>query len=208
MQASSTAADTVLQTGLQALHIGVGGLTEVMNGVKLAAANSEARYMLKHLSGAEASRRFACALQNYVPHGAPNTWRKGHSEREIEELKGHWAVACICRRVRPSERLWRMISEGGYQRATEEQDAAAQNSYGEMILLQDKITFWRNNIPAAAGLPLQPNLVEEQRQLQLTWYAADGMPPPAVLLTDLCGWRQSDLQAWTAANPGRSMSQP
>ena len=184
-------------------------MTDVLQGIRTATVNTEARSMLQYLSGAECSRLFACELADYRPHGAPDTWRKSHAERTIEELKAHWTVACIWRKVRPCSQLWMGVAEGGYQRAGEEQQASEVNSYGETILLQDKIAFWRANIPAAAGFPAPaPNLVELQRTLQLGWYAADGVAPPAVLQNNLVGWRQADLHAWTAANPGHSMSSP
>ena len=197
-----------LHQGLEELDTKMEAVAAATDKAKTAAVNAEARYMLQHLSGAECSRLLACRLHEHRPHGPVATWRSAHAQRVVEELKAKWTAACHCRNVRPSEHLWRMITEGGYMRAAEEHAPAETNEYGESIRLQDKIAFWRANIPAAVGQPGQPNLVEEMRQVQLQWYAADGVLPPAVLFTDLCGWRQYDLEAWAAAHPGRSMSQP
>ena len=85
--------------------------------------------------------------------------------------------------MRPSEHLWMTIAEAAYQRAAEEQPAEEVSKYGETVLLQDKITFWRTKIPAAAGLPGEARiLVEEQRKLQLEWYTKGGVQPPEVAL--------------------------
>ena len=208
MQASTSAQQQLQMQLLQQVHTAVEGLTEVLQGVRTAVASHEVRCMHQHLSGAETSRRFSLLLADYSPHGPPNTWRQFHSERCIEELKANWSNACSWRKVRTCDRLWGMITEGCYQRAVEEQDPTEVNSHGETVRLQDKINFWRASIPAARGLTPAPNLVEAQRQLQLGWYAADGVLPPAVLQNDLCGWRQHDLQQWTLQNPGRSMSSP
>ena len=75
--------------------------------------------MLKNLSGSEASRLFAAELLEHRPHGPINTWRAAHAQRVVEELKGKWIVACHGRGVRPSDRLWSLVAEGGCVRALE-----------------------------------------------------------------------------------------
>ena len=86
--------------------------------------------------------------------------------------------------------------EAGYARSEEELPASSINHLDEVVLLQDKITFWRRNIPCAEGLrtaaaPGPVNLIALQRQMQLGWAAAAAPPvaPPENLIGDLVGWR-------------------
>ena len=92
--------------------------------------------------------------------------------------------------------------EGAYSRAVEEQLSEETNHLGETVYLEDKIAFWRANIPSAAGLPGVVNLMALQRQLQLNWPLHG--EAPEVLMGDLLGWRHADLQDWARTHPGAS----
>ena len=91
--------------------------------------------------------------------------------------------------------------EGSYSRAAEELQPTYTNTYGEVVRLQDKITFWRNNIPEAAGTAGGINLLEEQQRLQV---AQPGLQPDAVLYADWVPWRQYDLLQFHSTSPDLS----
>ena len=109
----------------------------------------------------------------------------------------------------PTLELWNLVVESGYSRATEELPASWTNEVtGETILLQDKIAFWRREIPEATGNPACRNVLLAQRSLQQdtqvvglleTW-----MQQPIILVGDLAGWRQGDLLDYIRQYPAGS----
>ena len=145
----------------------------------------ELRAMKKELSGAEASRLVALALQEYQPHGAVDTWRSYHSRRVLLELMASWSRA---NGSLATAEVWSLVVEAGYRRALEEealQDSEAEEkpSGDENITVKEKIAFWRAKIPEAKGCP-GVNLLEAQRDLQ------EEAPGGGLLLQgDLVGWR-------------------
>ena len=96
--------------------------------------------------------------------------------------------------------------ECGYKRATEEQLEEETNQAGETIYLEEKIQYWRDNIPCAEGLPELRNPMYLQRQMQMVWRAHEigRAPDSKVLMGDLLGWRHADLQHWSRCYPGGS----
>ena len=171
-----------------------------------ATVNLERRYMEANLTGAEASRLVAAELADYSPYGPVATWQTGHSYRRLLEVQAFWRCSCMQRGVRPTEALWNAIVEAAYSRALEEQPAESTNHHDEVVFLDDKIAFWRAQIPVAAGGAPAGNMLELQRAMQLQGAAADD--PPEVLSGDLVGWRQTDLGAWIASHPAAAPSAP
>jgi hypothetical protein len=114
-----------------------------------AVKNLELRAMNQRLTGAEAGRLVALALQDYSPHGPPSTWRVAHPWRTLLEIIANWKSYLETIGVRATPRLWSLVMESGYSRALEEYDAVVTNEYGEDVELEEKISFWRRNIPEA-----------------------------------------------------------
>ena len=177
-------------------------MQQLLESITKAEVNLERRMMEARLSGSEASRLVAAEVGDYSPYGAVDTWQCWHSYRRLEEIRSHWSVTCRDRGVSPTEGLWAAVVESGYQRAEEEQEPVVRNHLNEAIRLQDKIAFWRVDIPIAAGLQHRPNMLDLQRRLQVTPRAPGA--DPEVLHGDLVGWRQSDLQDWAAGHPAAS----
>ena len=74
--------------------------------------------------------------------------------------------------------------------------------------LQEKIAFWRTNIPDAAGVTVPDGqLLQAQRDLQLQGVLG-GIAAGSSLYGDLVGWRQTDLCTWRQMHPGVSPTAP
>ena len=156
----------------------------------------ERRAMSEHLSGAETGRLFMCALEEWNPHGPAETWRWLHARRIVLELQAHWIRSMRLQGVVPTEALWDLVVESGYQRAVQELEDHSWSKYGEQVWLQTKINYWRQWIPEACGTPGNLNMLEQQRAVQL-------QPPPGEFLAgDLVAWRQSDLADWFLHHSG------
>ena len=164
--------------------------------------------MQDNLSGVESARLLMCALQEYSPYGAVSTWHTHHPERKILEIKDLWSKNLRKQGLEPKPALWNLVMEGAYRRALEELPPTAVSPGGQTVHLDEKIAFWRQNIPDAAGATIPDGyLLEAQRDLQLNGVLG-GIAAGTCLHGDLVGWRQTDLCTWRQMHPGVSPTAP
>ena len=123
-------------------------------------------------------------------------------------MQSFWNRSCRNWGITPTAEQWSLVVEGAFRRAGDELEATTLNHAGELITLDQKIQFWRENIPEAAGQPNLPggNLLEAQRRLQMDQEWTGGMPrdagmPRALLLGDVLDWRQRDLGEYMEQDP-------
>ena len=157
--------------------------------------------MSQELTGAETARLFMNLLDEYSPHGTPDTWRWVHARRTILELQACWTRNLKKQGVRPSADLWNIIVESGYRRALKELESWTWNESQERVLLEDKIQFWRQTIPEAVGNPEVTNFLLEQQAVQMDNMGLQAQPGE-LLYGDLVAWRQNDLLDWNLERPG------
>ncbi len=129
----------------------------------------------------------------------PDTWRPLHSRRQILELQAAWSRSCRKQGPKPTPQLWSLVVESGYCRALSEEEGPDDNGF----TLQQKIHFWRANIPEAAGSPEVANLLEAQRELQIAEEVRQ-LEGGSVLYGDLVAWRQADLLEWMDYHPAEA----
>ena len=176
------------------------GQLEQTQSTATAVVNLERRFMQLHLTGAETSRLVSCLLHEFQPFGAIDTWRAEHCMRVLLELQACWKRSMALKGQPVSIETWNAVVECGIQRALDEQEVAELNCHGEMVLLQDKIDFWRANIALAVGLPAVPNFLELQATLQ--HHPTGHQPGGFDAHGDLFGWRHIDVTNWMQAHPG------
>ena len=157
--------------------------------------------MNQELIGAEIARLFMGLLHDFSPHGTVDTWRWLHARRTIVELQACWTRNLRKEGVAPSAALWNIIVESGYRRAIKELEPWSWSESQEQVWLEDKIEFWRAQIPEAVGQPGVHNFLLEQQQVQI---ASIGLlaQPGELLYGDLVAWRQNDLLDWNLERPG------
>ena len=187
---------------LQAIHRTIRLQEEMLRQLQrmnTAMTSLEWRAMMAGLTGAEAGRLVMLTLQAYMPHGPAETWQQWRCRRQILEIMAAWKRSCENSGVVPWLEHWNLVVEAGLRHALEELPAETQNSQGETVRLEDKIQFWRDNIPEARGIPEAGNLLVLQRHMQMD--ASWSQRPPsgsAVLYGDLVDWRQADLHDYAS----------
>ena len=166
-------------------------IAERLEQISTAVRSDECRHMNRGLTGKEAGRLLTAALHDYSPTGHVSGWRPMRSCRKILEIQADWNRSCRHNHLRPTKLHWDAVVEAAYRRARAE---ALEWGEEDQRFLEQKIMFWRTEIPEAIGWEGAPNLLTVQWQLQQGPQNVVLRPRTGdVPFGDLVDWRQWDV---------------
>ena len=108
--------------------------------------------------------------------------------------------------MRPTEHMWNLLMEAAYSRAHQDLEHQKTNKDGEVVTLEEKINYWRQHIPEAAGVDCI-NFLAAQRRLQagVSWETSVLQVHGGELQGgDLISRRNQDLEEWMIDHAGLS----
>ena len=173
----------------------------------------ERRAMEQNMTGAETAALLVDVLDAFDPAGPRESWRNLESRQMILDVQAKWSRSCRKWGVIPTDFLWSLQVEACYRRARLVLEASRPNRSGERIVLEEKIGFWRSEIPEARGRPGVTHFLTAQRVAQLEagedagddhTRAVATLKSGPVLFGDLVNWSLRDLEDWSYVFPGSS----
>ena len=166
----------------------------------------ERMQMEEQMDGGRVGRVVCRELRNFRPAGTMHGWHSAAVcvQNRLLEVRSWWVHTCRRRGLTPTADLWSHIVEASYKGALQESSSPAEKHD-----LQEKIEFWRKNIPEAAGVvhTNTSNALKIQRRMQVNG-SIGSLDMGCILQGDLLPWTYEDLQGWTEDMGNRSATGP